>query len=81
MAYYREVVENCPIPVIVIHQTFARRPFAATPEQIGDICSMENVFGYITEGNIRISNREPDNSCRLTKNSGYATAAYFSTER
>ena len=56
-AYYREVVENSPVPVVVIHQTFARQPFAATPEQIGDICSMDNVFGYITDGNIRLESR------------------------
>ena len=55
--YYREVVENSPVPVVVIHQTFARKAFAATPEQIGDICSMDNVFGYITDGNIRLEFR------------------------
>ena len=57
VAYYREVVEKSPIPVIVIHQTFNRRPYAATPEQIGDVCSMDNVFGYITEANMRLESR------------------------
>ena len=57
VAYYREVVKNSPVPVVVIHQTFDRQPFAATPEQIGDICSMDNVFGYITGGNIRLESR------------------------
>ncbi len=57
VAYYREVVENSPVPVVVIHQTFARQPFAATPEQIGDICSMDNVYGYIPDGNIRLEFR------------------------
>ncbi len=53
-AYYREVVQKCPVPVVVIHQTFGKSMMAATPEQIGGICSMDNVFGYITDHNLRI---------------------------
>ncbi len=52
--YYREVVERSPVPVIVIHQVFGNKVMAAPPEQIGEVCSMDNVFGYIMGGNVRI---------------------------
>ena len=51
--YFEEVTARCPVPVIVIHQTWQTGGFAATPEEIGRVCSMDNVFAYIFWHNIR----------------------------
>jgi len=61
-AYFEEVLPRSPVPVVVIHQVdpglFTRPgPFAATPEVIGSICGMDNVFAYITDHNIRFEAR------------------------
>ena len=50
--YFRSVTENSPVPVIVIHQTFSAGP-ASTPDAIGEVCSLPNVFGYITDHDLR----------------------------
>jgi len=50
--YFTEVAAKSPVPVIVIHQTFDDKP-AAPPETIGEVCGLENVFGYITDHDIR----------------------------
>ena len=50
--YFANVTRNSPIPVVVIHQTFSGVP-AASPETLGAVCSMDNVFGYITDHDIR----------------------------
>lgn len=51
--YYGEVTSRCPVPVVVIHQTFAwgGAP-AAPPSVIAELCGMDNVFGYITDHSI-----------------------------
>lgn len=56
--YFEEVLPRCPVPVVIIHQsnpelfgTTGR--FAATPEVIGRVCAMDNVFAYITEHDVR----------------------------
>ena len=41
-----------PRPVVVIHQTFSGTP-AASPETLGAVCALDNVFGYITDHDIR----------------------------
>jgi 4-hydroxy-tetrahydrodipicolinate synthase len=51
--YFEEVTRNSPLPVVVIHQTWQTGGFAATPEEIGQICSMDNVVAYIFWHNIR----------------------------
>lgn len=51
MAYFEEVTWS-PIPVVIIHQTFNGTP-AASPETLGAICELDNVFGYITDHDIR----------------------------
>ena len=61
--FFEEVVPRAPAPVVVIHQvapglflsTSARS--GASPELIGEIVSMDNVFGYITSDNIRVEAR------------------------
>ncbi len=52
MAYFEEVASHSPVPLVVIHQTFSGQP-AAPPEVIGAVCSLANVFGYITDHDIR----------------------------
>ncbi len=51
--YYGYVTSRCPVPVVVIHQTFAwgGNP-AAPPPIIAELCSMDNVFAYITDHSI-----------------------------
>ena len=61
-AYFEQVLPRLPVPAMVIHQVdpglFTRPgPFAATPEEIGEVCRMDNVFGYITDHNIRFEAR------------------------
>ena len=51
-SYFDAVTRGSPLPVVVIHQTFSGVP-AASPETLGAVCSMENVFGYITDHDIR----------------------------
>ena len=51
-SYFDAVTRGAPLPVVVIHQTFSGVP-AASPEVLGAVCSMENVFGYITDHDIR----------------------------
>lgn len=51
-SYFGEVASGAPIPIIAIHQTFDTGP-AAPPEVIGAICGLGNVFGYITDRDLR----------------------------
>ncbi len=57
--YFDEVIPRLPVPAILINQpapgTFGQSlPLAAgSPEMIGAVCEMENVYGYIAGGNIR----------------------------
>lgn len=56
--YFHEILPRCPVPVLLMHQTspssfgIAARP-AATPEVIGEIAALENVFGYVTDHDMR----------------------------
>lgn len=51
-SYFDAVTRGAPLPVVVIHQTFSGVP-AALPETLGAVCKMDNVFGYITDHDIR----------------------------
>lgn len=51
--YFEEVAANSPLPIVVIHQTWQTGGVAAAPEEIGAICSFDNVFAYIHWHNIR----------------------------
>ena len=51
-SYFDAVTRGSPLPVVVIHQTFSGVP-AASPEVLGAVCAMDNVFGYITDHDIR----------------------------
>jgi dihydrodipicolinate synthase/N-acetylneuraminate lyase len=50
--YFTNVLPRSPSPIIVIHQTPTREP-AAPPEVIGAICQMDNVYGYVTDHDVR----------------------------
>lgn len=50
--YFASVAQSSSLPIIVIHQTFSGVP-AASPETLGEVCSLDNVFGYITDHDIR----------------------------
>lgn len=51
--YYEGVTARCPVPVVVIHQTFARGGDpAAPPHVIAELCNLDNVFAYITDHSI-----------------------------
>ncbi len=53
VTYYSYVTSRCPLPVVVIHQTFARGGDpAAPPSVIAELCGMDNVFAYITDHSI-----------------------------
>jgi len=51
--YYSRIAEESPLPIIVIHQTWQSGGFAATPEEIGEICNLDNVIAYIGWHNVR----------------------------
>ncbi|MQG82191.1 MAG: dihydrodipicolinate synthase family protein [SAR202 cluster bacterium] len=55
-AYFQKVTQGSPVPVVVIHQTFTGVP-AAPPDLIGELVSLDNVFGYITDHDIRFEGR------------------------
>ncbi len=57
--YYEEVTKGSPVPVVVIHQPRSSLNPDATPEQIGEITSMDNVFSYIISLNYRWECRIP----------------------
>lgn len=57
--YYEEVTRESPVPVVVIHQPRAGLNPDATPKQIGEITSMDNVFAYIISLNYRWECRVP----------------------
>ena len=56
LRYFDHVSSRSPLMLIVIHQTFTGVP-AASPEVFSEICSHDNVFGYITDHDIRFESR------------------------
>lgn len=61
--YFQEVITRAPAPVIIIHQmapgTFLSIPTAigASAEVLGDLVSMDNVYGYIASSDLRFEAR------------------------
>jgi dihydrodipicolinate synthase/N-acetylneuraminate lyase len=51
--YFSRVAEESPLPIAVIHQTWQTGGFAASPEDIGEICSIDAVIAYIGWHNVR----------------------------
>ena len=60
--YFEEVLPHCPVPALLMHQCNPERfgfagEAAADPETIGQISAMDNVFGYVTDHDIRFETR------------------------
>jgi dihydrodipicolinate synthase/N-acetylneuraminate lyase len=56
--YFQQVLPRSPVPVLIMHQPAPQSfglagPPAATPEVIGRVTSLENVFGYVTDHDVR----------------------------
>ncbi|MEO2016251.1 MAG: dihydrodipicolinate synthase family protein [Fuerstiella sp.] len=60
--YFREVLPRCPVPVLLMHQCdpasfgIAAAP-AAAPEILAGVTDMDNVFGYVTDHDVRFEAR------------------------
>ena len=58
--YFEKILKKSSLPVIMIHQNIGEREDSikpksnlAEPEEIGEICSMDNIVGYITDHSVR----------------------------
>tara|TARA_B100000902_G_scaffold136332_1_gene134596 strand:- start:1069 stop:2007 length:939 start_codon:yes stop_codon:yes gene_type:complete len=68
--YFNDVLKHSPLPVLLMHQGdplnfgVAPKP-VANPQLLGEIASMDNVFGYVTEHDMRfestVRNYVPEN--------------------
>ena len=60
--YFEQVIPRCPVPVLLMHQSspasfgVAAKP-AGPPELLGDVASMDGVFGYVTDHDMRFEAR------------------------
>ena len=52
VSYFARVTARAPVPIIVIHQTFDGVP-AAPADVLGAVVGLDNVFGYITDHDVR----------------------------
>ena len=63
--YFKQVLSRCPVPVLLMHQPepvsfgLAGRP-AAAPEVLAAVTNMDNVFGYVTDHDLRFEVRVRD---------------------
>ncbi len=60
--YFRELLPRCPLPVLLMHQPEPARfgeaaAPAAEPEVLAAVADMENVFGYVTDHDVRFEAR------------------------
>lgn len=53
ITYFTDVAVRSPLPISVIHQTWQSGGFAAAPETIGEICTLDGVIAYIGWHNVR----------------------------
>ena len=51
-SYLAQVTARAPVPIVVIHQTFDGVP-AAPADVLGALVGLDNVFGYITDHDVR----------------------------
>ncbi len=60
--YFQQVLPRCPVPVLLMHQCdparfgMAAEP-AAPPEVLASVADMDNVFGYVTDHDVRFEAR------------------------
>jgi len=57
-SYFEQLLPRCPLPVLLMHQCSPERfglpgEPAASPEVLGRITSMDGVFGYVTDHDLR----------------------------
>ena len=57
--FFEIVTRNSPVPVIPIHQPKIPMDLDATPEEIGEITDLENIYAYIISLNFRWESRLP----------------------
>ncbi len=57
--YFDKLVNKSPVPVIIIHQPKQPMSVDTTPEEIGQISSMDNVYAYIISLNYRWETQIP----------------------
>lgn len=60
--YFRELLPRCPLPVLLMHQgepaRFGSAPApVAEPEVLAAVADMDNVFGYVTDHDVRFEAR------------------------
>lgn len=60
--YFEQVLARCPVPVLLMHQCEPARfggaaPPAAPPDILASIADMDNVFGYVTDHDVRFESR------------------------
>lgn len=60
--YFQQVLRRSPLPVLLMHQCNPERfglagAVAAEPEVIGEVTRMDNVFGYVTDHDLRFEAR------------------------
>jgi dihydrodipicolinate synthase/N-acetylneuraminate lyase len=64
-SYFEQVLSRCPVPALLMHQPepasfgLAGRP-AASPEVLAAVTNMDNVFGYVTDHDLRFEVRVRD---------------------
>lgn len=62
LPYFEQVLPRCPLPVLLMHQCdpasfgVAAKP-AAAPEILGQVTHMDNVYGYVTDHDMRFEAR------------------------
>ena len=62
VSYFEQMLPRCPVPVLLMHQSdpqsfgVAARP-AAAPEVLGAVASMDGVYGYVTDHDMRFEAR------------------------
>lgn len=62
LPYFQQVLPRCPVPVLLMHQSnpasfgVAAKP-AGPPELLGEVASMDGVFGYVTDHDMRFEAR------------------------
>ena len=62
LPYFQQVLPRCPVPVLLMHQSnpasfgIAAKP-AGPPELLGEIASMDGVYGYVTDHDMRFEAR------------------------
>lgn len=59
VSYFDKLVNKSSIPVIIIHQPKQPMSVDATPEEVGQISSMDNVYAYIISLNYRWETQIP----------------------